>query len=300
MAPGRDDKFETMTVDGRPGGGTLRVYISADMEGVTGLVDAQDVQPHGRDYEWGRLMMTEDVNAAVRGALNAGASSVVVNDAHGPMRNLLPDRLHPAAHLVRGRSKPMGMLEGLDSSFTATLCVGFHAKAGTEGILSHSFMGHEIEDMWLNDQPVGEIGLVHATATALGAPVVMISGDNVACAEALAWDPHLATVAVKHAHDRFAARLRPVTEARDAIEKTAQEALTANPGGTAARQFAERSVLAVRWQSTTVASHLAGIPGVTRTDDRTIQVDGQLTNLFRLFRVFTTVASALTNQIPYC
>jgi D-amino peptidase len=89
------------------------------MEGVTGLVDAQDVQPHGRDHEWGRLMMTEHVNAAVRGALSAGASSVVVSDAHGPMRNLLPDRLHPAAPLIRGRTKPMGMLEGLDSSFTA-------------------------------------------------------------------------------------------------------------------------------------------------------------------------------------
>ncbi len=94
----------------------MQVYIRADMEGITGLVDAIDVQPGGADYERGRVMMTEDVNAAVRGALAAGASRVLVNDAHGPMRNLLPDQLHPAARLVRGRPKPMGMLEGLDDS----------------------------------------------------------------------------------------------------------------------------------------------------------------------------------------
>jgi D-amino peptidase len=81
----------------------LKVYISADMEGITGLVDADDVQPHGRDYERGRVMMTEDVNAAIRGAFNAGAASVLVNDAHGPMRNLRPDVLDPRALLIKGR-----------------------------------------------------------------------------------------------------------------------------------------------------------------------------------------------------
>ena len=81
----------------------MQVYISADMEGISGLVDAADVQPGGSDYERGRVMMTEDVNAAVRGALAAGATRILVNDAHGPMRNILPDQLHPAAHLVRGR-----------------------------------------------------------------------------------------------------------------------------------------------------------------------------------------------------
>jgi D-amino peptidase len=227
----------------------------------------------------------------------------VVNDAHGPMRNLLPDRLHPAAQLVRGRSKPMGMLEGLDSSFDAVMCIGFHAKAGAGGILSHSFMGHEIEDMWLDDRPVGEIGLVHTTAAALGAPVVMISGDDVACAEARAWDQSLFAVAVKDARDRFAGQLRPVTEAREAIEETAQQALDAT-GGTPRAGIADRaegpSVLSVRWQSATVASHLCGIPTVTRTDDRTVQVRGEATELFRLFRVFITVASTLTDQVPYC
>ncbi|MEV6112544.1 M55 family metallopeptidase [Streptomyces sp. NPDC052109] len=196
----------------------MRIYISVDMEGVTGLVDAEDVQPGGRDYERGRSMMAEDVNAAVRGALAAGAADILVNDAHGPMRNLLPEALHPAVRLVRGKPKQMGMLEGLTGEYDAALCVGYHSRAGAPGVLSHSFMGHEIEDMWLDGRPVGEIGLAHATAAALGVPVVALTGDDVACAEMTAWDASVVTVPVKYAHDRFAAELRPEAEAWRAVE----------------------------------------------------------------------------------
>src|SRR5882724_3725802 len=332
------------------------------MEGITGLVDAGDVQPGGTDYERGRVLMTEDVNAAVRGAVAAGATRVLVNDAHGPMRNLLPDLLHPAAHLVRGRPKPMGMLEGLDDSFEAALCIGYHARAGTLGVLSHSFLGHEIEDMWLDEHPVGEIGLVHATAAALGVPVRLLTRDDAACAELAAWAPGVATVAVKQARDRFAAELRPVPEARAAIEAAVTAALEEASGETATSDvfvpspaglrpatgpgsgvpspaglrpatgpgsgvpspaglrpatgpgsasaettsaqagptLSERPVLAVRWQSASVASLLLGIPGVTLRDSRTVEVSGPVPDLFRLFGVFLRVAAALTNQAPYC
>ena len=293
----------------------MRIYISADMEGVTGLVDAHDVQPGGRDYERGRVMMTEDVNAAVRGAL-AGASAeitpgkpagqvtqVTVNDAHGPMRNLLPDLLHPAAELIRGRPKPMGMLEGLSGDFDATVCIGYHARAGALGVLSHSFMGHEIEDMWLDDRPAGEIGLVHATAAALGAPVIALSGDDAACAEMTGWDPAVATVAVKRARDRFAAELRPVTQARAAIEQSVADAVRADAvsaDAAPAGSRPDRHTLAVRWQSASVASQLAGVPGVTLRDSRTAEVSSTMPDLFRLLGVFFSVAAALTSQPPYC
>jgi D-amino peptidase len=275
----------------------VRIYISADMEGVTGLVDYHDVQPGGRDYEPGRVMMTEDVNAAVRGALAGGAAQVTVNDAHGPMRNLLPGLLHPAATLIRGRPKPMGMLEGLGGDFDATVCIGYHARAGALGVLSHSFMGHEIEDMWLDDRPAGEIGLVHATATALGAPVIALSGDDAACAEMTEWDPAVATVAVKQARDRFAAELRPVAQARAAIEQAVTGAVR---GGLApAGSGQDPRTLAVRWQSASVASQLAGLPGVSLRDSRTAVVSGAMPHLFRLLGVFFTVATTLTSQPPY-
>ncbi|MDA3631220.1 M55 family metallopeptidase [Saccharopolyspora oryzae] len=275
----------------------MRIYLSVDMEGITGLVDAQDVQPAGRDYEHGRLMMAEDVNAAIRGALAAGATDVLVNDAHGPMRNLRSDMLHPAARLIRGKPKAMGMLEGLDDSFDAALCIGFHSRAGTSGVLSHSFMGHEIEDIWLDEHPVGEIGLTHATAAALGAPVVLLSGDDTACAEMAKWDPDVRTVPVKYARGRFAAELRPLAEAREAIETAATACLTSElptpsaPGTT---------TLAVRWQSASVADALRELPGVTGRDDRTVEISGPVVDVYRQFRVWMNVAGALSNQPPYC
>ncbi|WAZ26069.1 M55 family metallopeptidase [Streptomyces cinnabarinus] len=276
----------------------MRIYLSADMEGVTGLVDADDVQPGGRDYERGRLMMAEDVNAAVRGALAAGATDITVNDAHGPMRNILPESLHPAARLIRGKPKHMGMLEGLTPEHDAMLCVGYHSRAGALGVLSHSFMGHEIEDIWLNGRPVGEIALAHATAAALGVPLAALTGDDRACEEMAEWDASVTTVAVKHARDRFAADLRPTDEARTAIEQSITAALTANR--TPPAPPPADSTLTVRWQSSSVASTLLGIPGVTATDTRTVEAQGTLPTLYRLFGVWMRVATSLTNQPPYC
>ncbi|KPI05533.1 peptidase M55 D-aminopeptidase [Actinobacteria bacterium OK074] len=280
----------------------MRIYISADMEGVTGLVDAADVQPGGRDYERGRLMMAEDVNAAVRGALAAGAADVLVNDAHGPMRNLLPESLHPEARLIRGKPKQMSMLEGLTPEFDAMVCVGYHARAGALGVLSHSFMGHEIEDIWLDGRVTGEIGLAHATAAALGVPMVVLTGDDAACVEAEEWDPGIATVPVKYAHDRFAAEVRPAGEARKAIEEAVTGALAALPAPSPARPAPREddATLTVRWQSASVATTLLGIPGVTATDSRTVTATGALPALYRQFGVWTRVAASLTNQPPYC
>jgi D-amino peptidase len=276
----------------------MKVYVSADMEGITGLVDAEDVQPGGRDYERGRVMMTEDVNAAVRGAFAGGASTVLVNDAHGPMRNLLPDQLDPRVTLIKGRPKPMGMIEGLTPGYDAVVCVGFHARAGILGVLSHSFMGHEIEDIWLDDRPVGEIGLLHATAAAYGVPVALLTGDDSACAEMTEWDSSVATVPVKFAKDRFAAQLVPVAEARAAIE-TGVEAAVRTPRTTpTVSRSAHR--LAVRWQNASVASHLPAIPGVARTDDRTVTVEAPMPDLYRLFNLFLRVATAITSNPPYC
>ena len=279
----------------------MKVYISADMEGITGLVDAHDVQPAGRDYEHGRVMMTEDVNAAVRGAFDAGATDVLVNDAHGPKRNLLHDQLDPRARLIKGASKRMGMFEGLDATFDATLCVGYHSRAGTLGVMSHTFMGHEIEDIWLDDRPVGEFGMVHAASAALGVPVLMLSGDDAACDEAEKWDASTTTVTVKQVRDRFAAELVPAPTARGMIESSAHAAIADCRG-----QFREPArlpepvTLAVRWQSATVASHLQGIPGVRLRDSRTIETTGQMADLWLLFGVFQRVAGALTGNHPYC
>jgi len=214
------------------------------------------------------------------------------------------------------------MLEGLDATFDATVCVGYHARAGTLGVLSHSFMGHEIEDIWLDSYSVGEIGMVHATAAALGAPVVLLTGDDAASAEMTDWDPAVETVPVKRARGRFAAQLLPVMQARQAIESSAAAAIEAACGETVPTQgtprlggsprpapaspppggqsLGQRPTLAVRWQSASVAAMLLGIPGVTLRDSRTIQVAGTMPELFRLLGVFMHVAVPGPAQGPYC
>jgi D-amino peptidase len=195
------------------------------------------------------------------------------------------------------------MLEGLDSSFDAMVCVGYHARAGSFGVLSHSFMGHEIEDMWLDGRVTGEIGLAQATAAALGVPLIALSGDDAACAEMTAWADEggeaggVATVPVKFARDRFAAELRPVPEAQAAIEAGVAQGLARVPAGGAVDV---QATLAVRWQSASVAHQLTAIPGTVARDGRTVEVSGPLPELYRLFGVFMRVASALTNQPPYC
>jgi D-amino peptidase len=279
----------------------VKVYITADMEGITGLVDAQDVQPAGRDYERGRVMMTEDVNAAVRGAFAAGASDVLVNDAHGPGRNLLHGQLDPRARLIKGGGKRMGMLEGLDASFDAALCVGYHSRAGAPGVMSHSFMGHEIEDMWLDDRPVGEIGMVHGTSAALGVPVLMLTGDDAACDEAEKWEGSVATVAVKNVRHRFAAELVPAAAAREMIESAAENAVAGCEGQRREPvRVPDPVTLAVRWQSASVAAHLQGIPGVQARDSRTVETTGHMADLWPLFGIFMRVAGNLTGNHPYC
>jgi D-amino peptidase len=276
----------------------MKVYISADMEGISGLVEAHDVQPNGSGYETGRKFMTEEVNAAVRGAVTGGATEVFVNDAHGPMRNILPELLDNRAALIRGKSKPLGMLEGLNETFDAVVCIGFHARAGKLGVLSHSFMGHEVEDMWLDDKLVGEIGLLHVTAKSHGVPTVFLSGDDAACAEMKEWDDEVNTVAVKKVVDRFSAELMPLTEAYKVIEKSVENAIKNKIGKNDV--IKQESVLAIRWQSASVALHLAGIPGVTLKDERTVEIRGSVLSLYRQLFVFFKVAISLTNQQPYC
>ena len=135
----------------------MKVFISVDMEGVTGLTDPEDVLPDGADYARGRVFMTGDANAAILGAYDAGATEVLVNDSHWTMRNLLLEDLDPRARMIKGFQKPMCMVQGLDSSYDAAVFVGYHSCAGTGGgVLNHTLLGKEVQNLLLNGEPIGE------------------------------------------------------------------------------------------------------------------------------------------------
>jgi D-amino peptidase len=157
----------------------LKVYISADMEGIGGVV-TWGVQglPPGREYEKFRRLMTQEVNAAVTGAFEAGASEVLVSDSHGDAQNIDIELLDKRARLVRSWPRPLGMMQGIDSTFDAVVLVGYHAGEGTEdAVIAHTFSGRE--SIKLNGQPASEVDFNAAIAADFGVPVVFLSGDQV-------------------------------------------------------------------------------------------------------------------------
>lgn len=205
----------------------MKVLISVDMEGVSGIVHPAETLPERYDYERSRALMTADANAAIAGVLDSEPhASVWVADAHGPFRNLLPEDLDRRARLIRGKPRPLGMLGGLDEDTDALLLVGYHARAGAgPGVIAHTMSG-DLLDVRVAGRSLGEIGLNAAMAGHLGVPVVLLSGDDVACAELVDLVPSAVTVAVKEAIGAAAAAALHPQEARERLRTAAAEAIT--------------------------------------------------------------------------
>jgi D-amino peptidase len=210
----------------------VKVLISVDMEGVAGLTHDDQVNPKGPDYAIGRRLMIGEANAAIRGAALGGATEVLVVDAHWSQINLVPDELLDSVAVPRegkevfvpvslftGRPKPMGMMQGIDASFSAAVFVAYHPRAGTaNGVLDHTWSFESIADVVVNGKSFGECGLNAALAGEFGVPVVFLSGDRAACEEARDLLGGIETVAVKEGIGRNAAHTMLPGEARRAIE----------------------------------------------------------------------------------
>ncbi|GGP41741.1 MULTISPECIES: M55 family metallopeptidase [Streptomyces] len=205
----------------------MKALISVDMEGISGIVHSSETNPERYDYQRGRELMTADANAVIAGVLDAEPTAdVLVADAHGTFRNLLPERLDRRARLVRGKPRALNMLAGLDEETDAALFVGYHVRAGEgPGVLAHTMNG-EILDVRVAGRSLGEIGLNAAMAGHLGVPVVLLSGDDAACAEATDLLPGTVTVPVKEALGMAAAVTLHPEEARDRLRRAAADAVT--------------------------------------------------------------------------
>jgi D-amino peptidase len=204
-----------------------KIYISVDMEGISG-VNGDDQTAAGQpEYGRARKLMAEDANAAIRGAFAGGATEVVVNDSHGSQRNLLPEDLDPRARLISHSFKRYGMTEGLDESFDAVLFIGYHAKASApRGLFAHTGSG-VVRDLQINGVSVGEGGMNAAMAAWHGVAVALVTGDDAAVEEVKAIAQGVKGVAVKRAINTRAVELLPLAEARRQIEAGAKEAVAA-------------------------------------------------------------------------
>jgi D-amino peptidase len=269
----------------------MKVFISIDMEGISGVVSPEQCTPGNADYERARLLMTQEANAAILGARAAGATEVVVDDSHGSMRNLLIEELDTWADLVYGSPRPFGMMEGLDESFDVVFLIGYHARAGTpNAIIDHTYSSKAVSHVDLNGRPVGEIGLNAALAGHHGVPVGLVTGDQATTAEATALlGPALQIVTVKRAVGNQAAICLHPEEVQSMIRQAAEQAIS-----TEVQAFKLESpvVLRVQLKTSLMADYACLIPGARRLDGYTVEYAHEdYRTVYKAFRAMVRLAS---------
>lgn len=202
----------------------MKLYLSVDMEGITGLPDHTFVDSQLHNYERSRKIMTKEVNHVVEQAFEKGCQSFLVNDSHSKMNNLLIDELHPEADLITGGVKPYSMVQGLDESFDGAMFLGYHARAGQPGVMSHSMI-FGVRNFYIDDMEIGELGFNALVAGYYDVPVLLVGGDDRAAAEAEALIPHVTTAAVKESITRSAVKSLSLKNAGELLERKTEEAI---------------------------------------------------------------------------
>ena len=247
----------------------MRVFISVDMEGISGVVAWPQTEPDKFDYDRMRKLMTEEANAAIEGALQAGATEVLVNDSHDGMRNLLLEDLHPDARLITGDRKPMSMMEGVGPGFDAVFLIGYHSQASSTGVLNHTYTGRVVH-YWVNGKVMGETGMNALIAGFHGVPVVLVSGDSIVAAEAKELLGSVEAVAVKEPRSQFSAACLHPTKARALIKEGAVKALS-NLGNYRPLTPPTPSTVRLMFNASGHADAAAIMPGAVRVDPLTVE-----------------------------
>jgi D-amino peptidase len=246
----------------------MKIYISADMEGVTGVTHPQDVLPGRSQYERFRGLLTADVNAAIEGAAQGGATEFLVNEAHDGMRNILLEDLDPRAEVIVGQRKPLSMMQGFEGA-SLLFFVGYHARAGTEGVLSHTFDSPTVvTGVWLNGEPCSEARMNATLAGLSGVPVGLVTGDDLACAEAESLYAGVQTARVKTAVDRYTARCLSPQVAQERIREAARRAT--GEGDLTPYAPEPPYSFTVEFATASSAASVLFFPGLERTDDRRV------------------------------
>jgi D-amino peptidase len=272
----------------------MKVLISADMEGATGVTWPADVEPGTEQWQRCRRMFTSDVNAAAAGFFDAGATDVVINEAHSTMRNLLLEELDGRATMLTGRHKDLGMVEGIQHpDVSAVAFVGYHAGAGADGVLAHTYLPNSIVGVRVNGADASEGRLNALVAAEYGVPVVLVTGDDRTCADAAGYAPGARMVAVKDCVTRYSAicRTPAVTAAaiRSAAAAVGKLAGRRDPAGDAPYH------VEVEVDATQLAQAAAIVPTVERTGERVVTYDSA--TAYEMIRCFKAVATLISAAI---
>jgi len=271
----------------------VKILIAADMEGISGVTTWDQVTAGHFEYPRFRRLMTEDVNAAVRGAFEGGAKEVFVTDGHASGSNILIEELDPRASLNTGSPSPLSMVQGVDE-VDGVIYVGYHARAGSpDAILDHTWSSRTVANVWLNDMLVGEYGLNAAVAGHFDVPVLMVTGDQTACAQTVELLGDVEPVVVKHATGRYSAECLPPKVAQGLIQKGAAQAVGRLARRKAPQPFVleEPILLAVEFFNSAMADHAMRMPETERDGTCVSLTLPDMITAYNTFRAMVTLAS---------
>lgn len=266
----------------------MKLLIACDMEGITGVVDWKHVESTHAEYQRFRRIMTEDVNAAIAGAAEAGAEEILVADGHGYGKNILIEELDSRARLNSGSPSPFAMVQGVDTGVEAAFFIGYHAHmSALNAVLAHTWSSQRVSNVWLHERLVGEIGLNASVCGSFGVPVLLLTGDRAACNEAEEWIPGIEVVAVKKAAGRQAAECLPPGVSQPLIRQAAARAVAGYKEGRSPSPLqVELPVrITIEFLNTAMADSASLLPNLNRIDGRRIEFLAEdMPGAYRLFR----------------
>ncbi|PLT47538.1 D-aminopeptidase [Paenibacillus pasadenensis] len=274
----------------------MKLYVSVDMEGITGMVDSTFVFPGRHNYARGQQIMTDEANHVIASAFDEGCAEVIVNDSHSKMNNLLIERLHPEAQLLSGDVKPYSMVQGLDASFAGAAFIGYHTMAPTPGVLSHSmvFGAHR---MWLGGKAVGELGLNAYVAGRYGVPVLLVAGDDRTAVEAEELIPGVTTAVVKTYVSRTSALCLTPDKSGQLLRDKTKEAL-ASRGRVQPLVPPDKPVLAIEFANYGQAEWAHLMPG-TELDNGSPVVTFAAADMLEAYRAMLVMVE-LASRAEFC
>ena len=269
----------------------MRVLISADMEGLTGVTCPEDCEYGAPRWESARHLMMGDVNAAIAGFFDAGATEVVVNDSHSTKRNLILSDLNPRASAIIGTHKQWGMLQGIAETDVVAF-VGYHTGAGHQGVLSHTYIGETIRGVHINGVSSSEGRMNWILAAEFGVPVVLVTGDDLTCDDAATYASESQTVVVKQCIDRYTARCFAPSVTGTMIRDAARAALgSVRPVTAPTGPF----IFEVLFDSPNPVMAATAVPGVHVASETSVTFTlPTMREAIRCFKVVSVMASSST------
>jgi D-amino peptidase len=271
----------------------MKILIAADMEGISGVVHWDQVTPGTADYTRFRHIMTQDINAAIRGAFEAGAREVIVADGHNNGRNILIEELDPRATLNSGTPSPLSMVQGIDADVDGVCFIGYHARIGTpNAILEHTWSDERVTNLWINDQHFGETGLNAAVCSHFNVPVIMVSGDQAVCDEARELLGDIETAVVKWASGRMAAECFSPQVAQQLIQECTARAVSRLRAGDVPAPIKITSPihLVVDFVQSEMADKAMLLPGASREGRRVEYSAADMLYIYAAFRTMLALA----------